>query len=518
MSFLNTGYTGTIAARLTQKGRNAISKGNFNISYFAVGDSEYNYSGPSVQNTLEPFDKDLNIKYPIWYTSGSTFFGIPIESSITSICRNVMDPDSGWTLNTVWDKTPIGMTGSTSLTSLIDFPSNKYSGIKSFLGYTSSIGQTYNTGTTIVDTTGTPVTILPEEQKTIALLHYTQSGTTGDPNRFFKFDDYISTYTGITLPNVISDQSYFSVSIPKLMYHRSSSATTGATFSMSTGSTKTIVSNLNGRFTIDYKDLVDFTGNTVGKIFHNHKLVVFDDEEIVAALDNGSSRLYTLAAPKVDVIVTNNDPITDLTTGKTLWVTYMLSGGTTSNDLPCNYFMKITGSTNNENVTVKFNNGEFKHLNSGYTATQFYILYQLTDNGVQPSYNSWKIRNYTSDLGSITNLQTGFTFTINQTKYADVSTYSSSLSSFGTEKSFSGTTTLGTVSLVRASDIEEMTFNLNLPSDKFTHSQNPTYSSGNATITEVALLNNNKETLVMGKLSAPIPRTGSQVFSVKIDF
>jgi len=94
---------------------------------------------------LEPFDKDLNIKYPIWYTSGSTFFGIPIESSITSICRNVMDPDSGWTLSTVWDKKPIGMTGSTSLTSLIDFPSNKYSGIKSFLGYTSSIGQTYNT-------------------------------------------------------------------------------------------------------------------------------------------------------------------------------------------------------------------------------------------------------------------------------------------------------------------------------------------------------------------------------------
>ena len=502
MSFLHTGYTGTIAARLTQKGRNAISKGNFNISYFAVGDSEYNYSGPSTQNTLAPFDKDLNIKYPLWYTSGSTFFGIPIESSITSTCRNVMDPDSGWTLNTVWDSKPIGMTGSTSLTSLTDFPSNKYSGIKSFLGYTNSLGQTYNTGTTTS----------PEEQKCIAILHYTQSGVTGDENRFFKFDDYISTYSGITSPNVVSDQSYFSVSIPKLMYHRSSGATTGATFTMSTGSTKTIVSNLNGRFTIDYKDLVDYSGNSVGKIFHNHKLIVFDDEEIVAALDSGSSRLFTLPAPKVDTLVTNNYPITGLTTGQTLWVTYKFD----TDVLPCNYFMKVTGSTNDENVTVKFNSGEFKHLNSGYTAGQIYLLYQFTT-GNTPNGNWYKI-NVTGELSSINDLKTGFTFTINQSKINSSTLYSSTLTGFGNEKAFSGTTTLGTVSLVRASDIEEMTFNLNLPSDKFTHSQNPTYSSGNATITEVALLNNNKETLVMGKLSAPIPRTGSQVFSVKLDF
>ena len=94
MSFLNTNYSATIAARLTQKGRNAISKGNFNISYFAIGDSEYNYTGTSTQSILAPFDKDLNVKYPLWYTSGSTYFGVPIESSITTTCKNVMSSDS----------------------------------------------------------------------------------------------------------------------------------------------------------------------------------------------------------------------------------------------------------------------------------------------------------------------------------------------------------------------------------------------------------------------------------------
>jgi hypothetical protein len=503
MSFLNTGYSATVAARLTQKGRNSIAKGNFVVSYFAVGDSEYNYSGgTSSQNVLAPFDKDSHVKYPLWYTSGSTFFGIPVDGSTKTICNNLVTANSDWTLSTVWDKNPIGDASNS-------YTTNPYVGVKNLLGYSSSSGQTYNTGTTIYDTTGTAVIISPEEQKAIAILHYTQNGTTSDPYRFFKYDDYIC------IDNT-TGQTSFNVTLSSIMYHRSSLGTSGATFTMS-GVTKTIISNYNSRYELPYRDLVDSQTNRVGKIFHNQKLVVFDDEEIVAALDTSSSRFYTLTAPKVDVIVTNNDYITTLTTGKTLWVTYKFSGGTVSDDLPCNYFMKVTGSTNNENVTVKFNSGGFKHLNSGYTATEFHILHQLTDNGVQPTPNLWKIRNYTSDLGSINDLKTGFTFTINQTKFADTTTYSSGLSSFGTDRALTGATIGGTVTLVRSSDIEEMVFNLNLPSDKFTTSQNPTFT-GTSKITEVALLNSNKETLAMGKLASPVTRSGNQVIQVKIDF
>jgi hypothetical protein len=501
MSFLKTEYSATVAARLTQKGRNSIAKGNFVVSYFAVGDSEYNYNGTSSQNTLSPFDKDSHVKYPLWYTSGSTFFGIPVDGSNTTICKNLVTANSDWTLSTVWDKNPIGLvnTGTT----------NAYVGVKNLLGYSSSSGQTYNTGTTIYDTTGTAVTISPEEQKAIAILHYTQSGTTGDPYRFFKYDDYIC------IDNT-TGQTSFNLTLASIMYHRLTGATSGATFTMGTVDKK-MISNYNSRYELPYRDLVDYTGNTVGKIFHNQKLVVFDDEEIVAALDTSSSRFYTLTAPKVDVIVTNNDYITTLTTGKTLWVTYKFSGGTVSDDLPCNYFMKVTGSTNNENVTVKFNSGGFKHLNSGYTATQFHILHQLTNNGTNPVSDAWKIRNYTGDLSSIDDLKTGFTFTINQTKFADTTTYSSSLSSFGVDRALSGGTITGTVALVRASDIEEMVFNLNLPSSTFTTSQNPTFT-GTSKITEVALLNSNKETLAMGKLASPVTRSGNQVIQVKIDF
>jgi len=510
MSFLNPTYSATVAARLTQKGRHAIAGGNFNVSYFAVGDSEYNYSGPSTQSVLTPFDKDLNVKYPFWYTSGSTFFGIPINNSLTSTCRNVMT-DTGWKSNVIWETKPIGYTGTTGYSG---FTNSVYLGTKSFFGYSSSSGQTTNTGTTITDTLGNLVTISPREQKVIAMLHY--SGGT-DINNFFKYDDYISTYTGVTVdgtnnPTNKTDKQYFSVTIPSLKYHRS----TNNVFTMSTGGTKTIVSNLNGRSTIDYTYLVDNEGNNVGKIFQNHKVIIIDDEEIAVSLDQASSRSYTLTAPFVSTLVTNNDYLTGLTTGQTLWITYTLD----TTKLPCNYFMKVTGSSNNEVVTVQFSGNSFNYLNNGYTASQFKVLYQFTSSGTLPTNTSWKIIDLLSELSSVDDLKTGHTFTLTQTKLDSYSSYSNTLTTFSNTSG----TTFGTVNLVRASDIEEMTFDLNLPIGTFGHelSQNPTWinisTSGNPYMTEVALLNDNKETLAMGKLAAPIQRTGAQIISLKIDF
>jgi hypothetical protein len=547
MSFLNTAYSATVAARLTQKGRDAISKGNFVISYFAVGDSEYNYSGITTQSVFAPFDKDVNVKYPLWYTnSGSTLYGVPVQSSFLQPCRNVMPADTGWTVNVVWDQKPIGLpTNSRALTGYV---SNVHTGTKEFLGYNSSLGQTQNTGTTIVNTMNEIVTITPEEQKCIALLHYTQSGITADPYRFFKYDDYISTGTSVTSGSGgLTDQQYFKVTIPTLMYHRNHSSSAGATFYMS-GTTKQMVSNYHSRFTIDYRDLVDGTGataNRVGKIFFNQKTIVFDDEEIVAALDVNSKRDYTLTAPKVNAVVTNN-PLTDLTTGKTIWVTYMLSNGTgsTLNGLPCNYFMKVTGQTTPHSIAVKFNSNDFTNLNNGYTANQFHILVQIVDNGIKPHPESWKLMDFTAAAGgsSLSNLITGHTFTIDQLSYAPAALAPNFLlSDYVTGTDYTSTSVPpelyfgrqrtinpGNVSVVRATDIAEMVFGVNLPTGRFGdilngtdgHSQNPTHKSGSGKvrITEVALLNSNKEALAFGKLATPLERLGSQVIQVKIDF
>ena len=517
MSFLDQKYSATVAARLTQKGRNAISNGSFNIKYFAIGDSEFNYSGTTPQNVLTPFDRDIDIKYPLWYSSGTTIYGIPVPYSITSTCNDITGDTTGWASTVVWETNPIGYTGATSYTGFTNSP---YLGTKSYFGYTSTSGQTYysstgstigtTTGTTIIDTIGNQVVIKPEEQKTIAILHYTQNGAS--PDIFFKYDDYISTSTGITYNNSLSDKQYFKVTIPGLMYHRTAGT---SSFYMSTGNTKMMGSNYNSNYKINYVDLVDGTGNTantVGKVFYNQQTIVFDDEEIAAALDSTTNRTYTLAAPHVNTLVTNSKPITALVTGTTLWITYKMSGGTTNDDLPCNYFMKVTGSSNNEVVTVQFSENSFNYLNNGYTASTIHLLYQLTT-GNTPSPTQWKYVNVTSELGAINDLKTGHTFTLDQDKYATGTTYTSTLTYT------SQTGTVPTIQLVRSSDIEEMCFNLSLPINTFSYSQNPTNPSpSSAIMTEVSLLDDNKNTLVMGKLATPIQRIGSQVIQVKLDF
>ena len=43
MGYIIKGNQGLVVTRLTDVGRRKISQGNFNVSYFQVGDSEVNY-------------------------------------------------------------------------------------------------------------------------------------------------------------------------------------------------------------------------------------------------------------------------------------------------------------------------------------------------------------------------------------------------------------------------------------------------------------------------------------------
>jgi hypothetical protein len=455
-----------------------------------------------------------------------------------------------WTLNVIWSQKPIGFDAGGNDESLSGFTSNKYISTKEFLGYqttgqthTSTTGTILTKPTSYVNSFGEEIEVLPTEQKSIALVHYSEIGDiVNDPDRFFKYDDYISMTTGSTItPDDTDDYEYFQVYLPYLQYHRNTGTTIGAIFSAHTQN-KLVKSVVNENFTLTYRDLLDENGIKVGKIFTDKKIIVFDDEEIVAALEYKSNRNYTLPAPKVGLIPTDTsgaNSVMEGTTGQTLWVTYMFANTDDDqlNGLPCNYFTKITGTTTPSNVTVKFNGG-FQFMNTtiddvktGFVANQFYILTQMVDNGELPTPSNWDYIDFTTEAGGDgTDLLdpdnlTGVTFTINKSKYDDGTAFDienfiglvpnepSTLPQFGDEQPFPGS-----VKLVRASDILEMNFLVNLPTGKFTTSQNKTYSSGDTRITEIVLLNESKETMVVAKTAKPIRRTGTQVFAVKLDF
>lgn len=484
---------------------------------------------------------------------------------------------NSWTMNTVWSSKPIGSDVSGTDENLIGYNSNRYSSAKNYFGYTNLSGQTFQnltggtiTGTTFTNGFGDLIEVKPEEQRCVAILHYSELGDLMyDPERFFKYDDYISDLTGITGTSIaiaedydgddMSDNDYFEIFIPFIYYHRSPNKadSKGARFFMD--ETDYYIKNYSGvtesNFSLKFRYLLDESDNKVGKVFVNNKIIVIDDQELVAILDYRSNRKYTLPAPKARLVPTGDSAANSLlgNTDTTLWVTYMITNGDGSalNTLPCNYFVKTDGSSTPSNVSLNFDTNNFQFLKNtfsgitnGFVGKNFYVLTQTTTGSTLPSPNLWRYINYTINVGGdgTSYLQasgiTGTTITITKSAYDgaasnlfDLENHMSGLTSnylgisgatdysvltpqFGDAQPFPGS-----IRLVRASDVEEFNYLVNLPSGKFNKSQNPTYTSGqDIYITEVSLLDNNKKPLVVAKTPTPIKRVGAQVFSVRLDF
>ena len=487
-----------------------------------------------------------------------------------------MSQQNAWTLNIVWGQKPTGADVNGTNEGLSGYTSNRFVSTKEFLGYTST-GQTFenltggtitpfsskNIGTGFLNSFNELVEVSPKEQRCVAIIHYSELGDLiNDPERFYKYDDYISYKTGITGQDIsiiedrngdeISDTEYFEIYIPFIYYHRNTGTTYGALFYMDTKD-YFVRSTKNDRHDLLFRYLIDEQGNKVGKVFPKNKIVVFDDQELVAILDYRSNRKFTLGAPRINAAPSNETPANSLisgTTGQTFYVTYMLSetNGTSSplNTLPCNYYVKITTDSDGDgdacttinypsNINVKFNNGTFNYFNSEgflsqFKPKRFYILVQdTTDNTDRlPNPLEWKIIDFTTQAGGVSlSGLTSTTFTItkslfNSAPFFDLETYMgsnylqtdpSSDSQFGDEQPFPGS-----IRLVRASDVEQMNFLVNLPATQFTTTQNPTHIGTKKYITEIALLDSNKDVLVKSKSAIPVERTGTQVFSIRLDF
>jgi len=504
-----------------------------------------------------------------------------------STCQTSVDYQgqlNPWSLNIVWGGNPIssnfgkpiGTDVSSLDESLSGYTSNKHVSTKELLGYTST-GQTFvnYTGETLQFPTSykncfdEEILVPSMEQRCIAVIHYSQLGdVTIDPERFFKYDDYLSydnsTNNTVAFDNdeePISDTDYFEVFIPFIQYHRNTGSVPGAIFKMGYDDNY-IKSVKNPNHELLFRYLYDEQGIKVGKVFPNNKTIVFDDQELVALLDYRSNRKYTLPAPKAIPVSSDDSPENSLlsgSTGQTVWITYMLSytGDTKLNGFPCNYYSKITlaGSTDTCslstpcNAGIRFSENSFTNLKTslnnisqGFVADKFYVILQIVNTNEYPEPNNWKIVDITSRIpnhtvGSLINPVnlTGTTYTItlddyeNNSSLFDIENYIKSTSSdtnylgdtisgttfqFGDEEYFPGS-----IKVVRASDIEEMRFLVNLSSSEFFESQNPTYHSGaTKKVTDISLLDDNKDVMVIAKTSIPITREGAQNFAIKLDF
>ncbi len=471
-----------------------------------------------------------------------------------------------WNMNIPWSESPAGLF-STDYQDYTKFGSVSYIGTKEYLGYQENSGQTFWEGSSNVSAITNTfyynsfddfVSVQPKDQKTIAIIHYTNQdidNVYGEKFATIPFDPQNPTdSTGIA--------RNFKFQIPNLMWHKSSGNTIGETFYIDPPNADLckpyyIKSSVN----IDMNDpgiryfhlwdtnLDDNNNyNRIGKVFPDQQIIVIDDEEIVAALSYKSNRNWTLPAPKISLLTPNICDDNSFAEGilksdaQYMWITYRFdtSTGATSS-LHCNYYSVIQGQTtgatvSSQNVAVRFGN-EFPFLNTnpllftGFTATSFKLLFQLVEGQGRPSPTAWREYDFTSQIsltdGFITpSAMTGTTFTIDPEIYQNSTIYQlqnyldiplngeENYLNFGDEYYF-----YGNLETDISATIYEMRYLINLGRNQFTDTTNPTWTKGtNAYVTEIGLFNSNKELMVVSKLQSPELRQGIQQYVVKLDF
>jgi hypothetical protein len=469
-----------------------------------------------------------------------------------------------WNMNIPWSENPAGIFPSVD-EDYTKYGSVTYIGTKEYLGYQESSGQTDTSEVFYYNSFDEKVVVTPKNQKAIAIIHYTNQdidNVYGEKFSTQPFDPQNPT-------DSIGLARHFKLTIPTLMWHKSTGDTIGQTFWIDPPSydlcepfyiksTKNIDMNDPG---IRYYHLWDLNPddngnlNRIGKVFPDQEIIIIDDEEVIAAMSYKSNRNWTLPAPKLTLLTPNtcnfdNATASGLMTNpeQRMWVTYRFdtnSGATSS--LHCNYYTVIqpdnTVTANTQNVAVRFG-PEFNFLNpatgttfnelTGFTATSMKLLCQIVTGDARPSSTNWKVIDVTSAMtltnGYITQSSiTGTTFQITIDNYNAASleepyTLSDYIDipqngqtntlNFGDEYYF-----YGNLETDISATIYEMKYLINLGRNQFTDTSNPTWTKGTKSyVTEIGLYDDNKDLIVISKLQSPEFRQGIQQYVVKLDF
>ena len=488
-----------------------------------------------------------------------------------SICSPYDGHVKIWNMNIPWSENPAGVNGAggpTNYPNYTSYGSVNYLGTKEYYGYQSSLGQyfqlpnqqTATTDTYYYNSSGERIYVEPEEQKAIAILHYTNNSIINFYGEKFATEAFVNGGVG--------EARNFKVVIPHIMWHKNSLANLckGLTLyidppgftSLNLCQPHFMLSKKNDDMNtpgIRYFHLYDTNANPdgypnrVGKVFPDDKLIIIDDEELIASLTYVANRNYTLPAPKLSLVTPTTNGILSNET-QCLWVTYALSSGW--NGLHCNYYSKILGplsscTTVSQNVDITFD-GNFNGLVNygqnnfnGFGAQNLYMLVQTGTTGSRPNPTQWKKIDFTSELsaaGAITSgyiTQTGintFTFSITPSKYSSAPFYNLSNQiqiptitqlnygikplNFGDEYFF-----YGTINTDIEATIYQMRYLINLPTNQFVKPSNPSWSefiNVETRMTEVGLYDDDKNLLVLSKFQSPAIRQGVQQIAIKLDF
>ena len=463
-----------------------------------------------------------------------------------------------WNMNIPWSENPAGLSPSTYET-YANYGSVSYIGTKEYLGYQEPSGQTDTSLVYYYNSFDEKIVVTPKEQKAIAIIHYTNQ----DIDNVYGEKFATQPYDPQNPTDDIGLARHFKLTMPTLMWHKSTGTTIGQTFWIDPPgydlctpyyikSTENLDMNDPGiRYYHLWDTNPDSNGNLnrIGKVFPDQEIIVVDDEEVIAAMSYKSNRNWTLPAPKLSLLTPNacsSDSVVQsgVMTSPTqrMWVTYRFDTNTgATSSLHCNYYTSVQPTNavtaNTQNVAVRFGD-EFTFMSqqqfSGYSATSMKLLCQIVTGDTRPSSTAWREIDVTTAMtlsnGYITmDGITGTTFQITTDNYYPTTgaTYynlgpildlpengQTKQLNFGDEFYF-----YGNLETDITATIYEMKYLVNLGRNQFTDTSNPTWTKGTKSyVTEIGLYDSNKDLIVISKLQSPELRQGIQQYVVKLDF
>ena len=473
--------------------------------------------------------------------------------SFQNSCDICVDNIPVWNMNNVWTENPAGLYKD----SPVNYHENNLFGSEQFVGTKQYLG--YNREITVTNTNSMmdSKSYMDTYNKSISILHYTNSCI----SNFYGEQFYIDEETGKLL----------NLDIP-VMWHRRNDVGTGSGTTLGMRFTSdTIRKTLSSNNDIEYYDLIEFSGMSVsptlplvvGKVFPQLKIVVIDNEELIAGMSYKSNRNYTLPDLAAELLTPVSGNCTGvLKAGESLYLTYWLENvgtGTTGTTtvttpiLPCQRYTVIDNKTNTDK-DVQFRIGNLNELpymrkrenvnydGFGFFADTFKVLAQVVDKTTQnrPLSSNWKVINFTSTNITVTSGQTispslfenqnpnttGFILT--GSLYTGGTTFNLGDELDMSTASYYGKMTLGDERLFYGNlrthigaTIYKTLFNITVDGASIASTSNSTFEFGDDRyVSEIGILDNNQNLVLVGKLSRPIRISDSTTASIEltIDF
>ena len=483
-----------------------------------------------------------------------TYYGLPSLSSywntgtlsFDSSCDICVENIPVWNMNNVWTENMAGQFKDDleNYHSHNSFGSEQYAGTKQFLKYNE-------TPTLNLSSDRLSVSYMDPYIKGISIIHYTNSCISNFYGEMFNIDG--------------SSGKLLNLDIPVLWHRRNEGTGSGTTLGMRFVS-DTIEKTLTNT-DIEYYDLIEFSGMSVtpnaplavGKVFPQLKIVVIDNEELLAAMSYKSNRNYTLPDLSASLIPPIDGDCTGcIEAGETMYLTYGLqysgSSGFTS-VLPCQRYTVLDNNTaTDKDLQFRINNVDqlpyMRKLESpsydgyGFYANRFVLLSQKINkaNQSRPNPSEWREIDYTSVditsgasetispflLQNQNSANTGFILKGSQFNGASANTFNLGVEldlpkgesygklNFGDERLF-----YGNLRTFIGATIYKTLFTINVDGAQLQSSSNTTYTIGeDRFVSEVGILDNDGNLVMVGKLSRPIRIADSSTASIEltIDF